>query len=57
MNAKIFKEDVVRRIGRELTEHEKKTIEWLCGWEKDTVNGIYNLISAAHNHGKAFRDS
>jgi len=39
-------------IGRELTDSEKKTIEWLNGWEKETCKNIMNIIISANEHGR-----
>lgn len=37
-------------IGIELSEKEKKTIEWLTGNEPETVNNICSIIEKAKNY-------
>ena len=28
----------------ELTQEEKATIDWLCGWSPDTIKTLYQLL-------------
>lgn len=48
----IVKDNVEHLIGRELTEKEIRTIEWLNNWEKDTSSTIAHLINAAYINGR-----
>ncbi|MFW6027031.1 MAG: hypothetical protein ACOCRX_11910 [Candidatus Woesearchaeota archaeon] len=34
--------------GIEITSEELKTIEWLSGWETETIDNIYNLVQKVH---------
>ena len=39
-------EAIERAIGRELTESERRTVEWLAGWERETCRNVMALILA-----------
>ena len=38
-------------VGRKLNEKETKVVEWLAGWEPETVQTILELMQAAHDMG------
>lgn len=49
---KLLVEDIQFCIGRELTQDELSTVEWLSGSEKTSVSTIMGIIKAAKEHGK-----
>lgn len=42
---------VSKLIGRDLTEEETQTIEWVNGFEASTGKNLMGLMLAAHDHG------
>ncbi|MUG45485.1 hypothetical protein [Paenibacillus woosongensis] len=48
----IVKDNVEHLIGRELTEKETRTIDWLNTWEASTSSTIAHLINAAYINGR-----
>lgn len=47
-----FVEGVQAMVGRDLTKAELRTILWLSGMEKSTINNIMGIIKNAHEYGK-----
>ncbi|PEF63492.1 hypothetical protein [Bacillus cereus] len=47
-----FVESLQENIGRQLTKDELRTVLWLSGFEKNSINNIISIVSAAHLHGK-----
>ncbi|RAV18805.1 hypothetical protein [Paenibacillus contaminans] len=43
--------DIEQAIGRELTDSERKTIEWLNGWERETKLNFMAIVRAAKENG------
>ncbi|MED4570978.1 hypothetical protein P9302_16060 [Brevibacillus agri] len=50
-----FVEETQAAIGRDLTKAELRTIHWLAGYDKSTIDNIMGIIKAAHMHGKSHR--
>ncbi|WP_409346776.1 hypothetical protein [Paenibacillus sp. MBLB4367] len=44
---------IERAIGRGLTDSERKTVEWVNGWERETKLNLMSLIWAARENGFA----
>lgn len=44
-------EQVQRLIGRPLTDKERKLLDWLNGWDEETVLTFTNLFQAANRFG------
>lgn len=45
-------EEVQSCVGRELTQEELNTIEWLAGTERKSISTIMSIIKAANEYGK-----
>ncbi|WP_020621166.1 hypothetical protein [Paenibacillus daejeonensis] len=45
-------EAIQQAISRDLTAAERRTIEWLAGWENETQKNVMTLILAANWQGK-----
>jgi hypothetical protein len=47
-----FVESLQKKIGRQLTKDELRTVLWLSGFEQNSINNIVGIVSLAHLHGK-----
>jgi hypothetical protein len=50
--AEIMIDEVEKWVGRNLTESEKRTVEWLSGWEDGTRKNVVVLLRDAFRNGK-----
>ncbi|MCY9760628.1 hypothetical protein M5X06_00130 [Paenibacillus alvei] len=48
---KLTNEWLESNLGRALTEKEQRCINWINGWEMETVQTIAGLIDQAHSFG------
>ncbi|WP_019536542.1 hypothetical protein [Paenibacillus ginsengihumi] len=45
---------IVTLLGRDLTESERRTVEWLQGWSRETQENVMTFIVEAWQRGLQF---